>query len=104
MGTDRRRRLRRDHRGGQAGGDTEGPEGDRRLSGPGGRRVLTLEAVDVYYGAIHALKSVSLQVDKGEIATMIGANGAGKSTTIRTVSGLVRPRSGRVVFDGEEIT
>jgi branched-chain amino acid transport system ATP-binding protein len=66
--------------------------------------MLTLENVDVYYGAIHALKSASLSVSEGEIVTMIGANGAGKSTTIRTISGLVRARSGRIVFQGEDIT
>ncbi len=66
--------------------------------------MLTIENVDVYYGAIHALSSVSLTVEQGEIVTMIGANGAGKSTTIRCASGLVRARSGRVVFEGDEIT
>jgi branched-chain amino acid transport system ATP-binding protein len=66
--------------------------------------VLTVENVDVYYGAIHALKGVSLTVNQGETVTMIGANGAGKSTTIRTISGLVRPRAGRIHFEGEEIT
>jgi branched-chain amino acid transport system ATP-binding protein len=66
--------------------------------------MLTLENVDVYYGAIHALKGASLTVEEGEIVTMIGANGAGKSTTIRTISGLVRARSGRILFQGEDIT
>src|SRR5437868_2780500 len=66
--------------------------------------MLTVENVDVYYGAIHALAGVSLHVEKGEIVTMIGANGAGKSTAIRTASGLVRPRNGRVLFQGEDVT
>lgn len=66
--------------------------------------MLTLENVDVYYGAIYALKGASLTVSEGEIVTMIGANGAGKSTTIRTISGLVRARSGRILFQGEDIT
>jgi branched-chain amino acid transport system ATP-binding protein len=66
--------------------------------------VLSIENIDVYYGAIHALEGVSLTVNEGEIVTMIGANGAGKSTTIRTVSGLVRARSGRILFNGEDIT
>src|SRR5204863_6516614 len=66
--------------------------------------MLTIEGVHVYYGAIHALDGVSIQVDKGEIVSMIGANGAGKSTTIRTVSGLVRARSGRIVFEGEDVS
>ncbi len=66
--------------------------------------MLILENVDVYYGAIHALKCASLRVNEGEIVTMIGANGAGKSTTIRAISGLVRARSGRIIFQGEDIT
>ena len=66
--------------------------------------MLTLENVDVYYGAIHALQGVSLSVKEGEIVTMIGANGAGKSTAIRTISGLVRARSGRILFCGEDIS
>jgi branched-chain amino acid transport system ATP-binding protein len=66
--------------------------------------VLTIDNVDVYYGAIHALTGVSIKVNEGEIVTMIGANGAGKSTTIRTASGLVRPRTGKVTFQGEDIT
>jgi branched-chain amino acid transport system ATP-binding protein len=66
--------------------------------------MLTLEKVDVFYGAIQALSEVSLHVNEGEIVTMIGANGAGKSTTIRSISGLVRPRSGRILFEGVDIT
>jgi len=66
--------------------------------------MLTVENVDVFYGAIQALSGVSLTVNQGEIVTMIGANGAGKSTTIRSISGMVRPRSGRVLFEGEDIS
>ena len=66
--------------------------------------MLTVENVDVYYGAIQALKGVSISVNQGEVVTMIGANGAGKSTTIRSISGLVRPRTGRITFEGEDIT
>ncbi|HEV2473543.1 MAG TPA: ABC transporter ATP-binding protein [Chthonomonadales bacterium] len=62
--------------------------------------MLTITDLDVYYGAIHALKGVSLEVNEGEIVTMIGANGAGKSTTIRAISGLVRCRAGAIVFEG----
>ena len=65
--------------------------------------LLEISNLDVYYGAIHALKGVSLAVEEGEIVTLIGANGAGKSTTLRTVSGLVRPRAGTIRFGGEEI-
>src|SRR6188508_3416581 len=66
--------------------------------------MLVLEAVDVYYGAIHALRNVSLTVNSGEVVTLIGANGAGKSTTLRAVTGLVTPASGRVLFEGKAIT
>ena len=66
--------------------------------------VLELEDVHVYYGAIHALKGVSLTVGEGEIVTLIGANGAGKSTTLRAINGLNRPRQGTIRFDGREIT
>ena len=64
-----------------------------------------LELVDVhtYYGNIHALKGVSLTVDAGEIVTLIGSNGAGKSTTLRTISGTTRAREGKVIFNGAEI-
>lgn len=66
--------------------------------------VLEIENLNVYYDAIHAIKGISLSVGAGEIVTMIGANGAGKSTTLRTVSGLIRPRSGSIKFTGREIT
>jgi branched-chain amino acid transport system ATP-binding protein len=64
---------------------------------------LAVEALDVYYGAVHALKGVSLRVEAGEIVTLIGANGAGKTTLLRTISGLVPARSGRIVFEGKDI-
>jgi len=66
--------------------------------------LLEIEDVHTYYGQIHALKGVSLTVDKGEIVTLIGANGAGKSTLLKTTSGLLRPRQGFIRFDGEELT
>ena len=65
--------------------------------------MLKIDNIHVYYGAIHALKGVSLEVHKGEIVTLIGANGAGKSTTLRTVSGLLVPKSGGISFLGENI-
>jgi len=65
--------------------------------------VLELDDVHTYYGNIHALKGVSLTVDKGEIVTLIGSNGAGKSTTLRTISGIAHAREGRVLSDGREI-
>ena len=67
-------------------------------------RVLEIDDVHVYYGAIHALKGVSLHVNEGEIVTLIGANGAGKSTTLRAINGLNRPRQGAIRFQGQEIT
>ena len=66
--------------------------------------VLEIDDVHVYYGAIHALKGISLRVQEGEIVTLIGANGAGKSTTLRAVNGLNRPRQGTIHFQGRDIT
>ena len=65
--------------------------------------LLELRDVHTYYGNIHALKGISLTVEQGEIVTLIGANGAGKSTTLKTISGLLRPRQGEIRFDGERI-
>jgi branched-chain amino acid transport system ATP-binding protein len=65
---------------------------------------LLVENLDVYYGAVHALKGVSLRVEAGEIVTLIGANGAGKTTLLRTISGIVPARSGTVSFEGKDIT
>jgi branched-chain amino acid transport system ATP-binding protein len=62
--------------------------------------MLELKDVHSYYGNIHALKGISLQVDDGEIVTLIGSNGAGKSTTLRTIQGIIRPRQGTIVLDG----
>ncbi len=66
--------------------------------------ILELKDVHTYYGAIHALKGVSLNVGEGEIVTLIGANGAGKSTTLRSINGLNRPRNGSIEFQGKDIT
>jgi branched-chain amino acid transport system ATP-binding protein len=66
--------------------------------------LLELRDVHSYYGSIHALKGISLEVRDGEIVTLIGANGAGKSTTLRSVNGLLHPRMGTVVFGGRDIT
>ena len=65
--------------------------------------MLKIDNIHVYYGAIHALKGVSLEVEKGEIVTLIGANGAGKSTTLRTISGLLAPKGGTISFLGADI-
>ena len=66
--------------------------------------LLELDGIHSYYGRIHALKGISLHVEEGEIVTLIGANGAGKSTTLQTISGLVRPREGSIRLDGKAIT
>jgi branched-chain amino acid transport system ATP-binding protein len=66
--------------------------------------MLEVENVHTYYGQIHALKGVSLTVDKGEIVTLIGANGAGKSTLLKTTSGLLRPRQGSIRLEGEDLS
>ena len=65
--------------------------------------MLEVKDINVYYGAIHAIKGISLTVDEGEIVTLIGANGAGKSTTLRTISGLLKPKTGAINFLGKNI-
>lgn len=65
--------------------------------------LLEIQDLHVRYGAVHALHGISLQVEAGQIVTLIGANGAGKSTTLRTISGLLRPAAGSIVFDGQPI-
>jgi branched-chain amino acid transport system ATP-binding protein len=66
--------------------------------------ILRLDAVNTYYGHIHALQGVTLDVKTGEIVTLIGANGAGKTTALKTISGLLHPREGSVVFDGSDVS
>ena len=65
--------------------------------------MLTISNLQVYYGAIRALEGISMEVNQGEIVTMIGANGAGKSTTIRSISGLVKPSHGEIVYEGKPL-
>ncbi|MCR5834743.1 MAG: ABC transporter ATP-binding protein [Selenomonadaceae bacterium] len=65
--------------------------------------MLEIKDINVYYGAIHAIKGISLSVEEGEIVTLIGANGAGKSTTLRTISGLLKPKTGTIQFLGKDI-
>ena len=66
--------------------------------------MLEVQEIDVYYGAIHALKKLSISVEEGSIVTLIGANGAGKTTTLKTISGLLRPRSGSIKYKNQELT
>ena len=66
--------------------------------------MLQVEQLDVYYGAVHALKGVTLRAEQGEVVTLIGANGAGKTTLLRSISGLIPSRSGKVTFEGRDIT
>jgi len=75
-----------------------------RATSANGTPLLRLGDVHTYYGAIHALKGISLEVHEGEIVTLLGANGAGKSTTLRSINGLNRPRHGTIEFQGREIT
>ena len=70
----------------------------------GGATVLELNDVHTYYGAIHALKGISIKVHEGEVVTLIGANGAGKSTTLRSINGINHPRQGSIHFQGRDIT
>ncbi len=65
--------------------------------------MLKVDNINVFYGAIHALKGISVDVAEGEIVTLIGANGAGKSTILRTISGLLKPRTGHIEFEGKKI-
>ena len=65
--------------------------------------MLEIKDIHVYYGAIHAIKGISFEVNEGEVVTLIGANGAGKSTTLNTVAGLLKPRSGEILFEGKNI-
>jgi branched-chain amino acid transport system ATP-binding protein len=74
------------------------------VSANGATPILELRDVHTYYGSIHALKGISLQVREGEVVTLLGANGAGKSTTLRSINGLNRPRQGSIRFQGAEIT
>jgi branched-chain amino acid transport system ATP-binding protein len=83
---------------------SNGEEKGKPAAGGNGELILKLEDIHTYYGTIHALKGISLEVRKGEIVTLIGANGAGKSTTLRSINGLNHPREGTIVFQGRDIT
>ena len=65
--------------------------------------ILKVEDINVYYGSIHAIKGISFEVQEGEVVTLIGANGAGKSTTLNAVSGLLRSKTGSISFLGESL-
>ncbi|WP_040206806.1 ABC transporter ATP-binding protein [Neobacillus jeddahensis] len=65
--------------------------------------MLKINDINVYYGNIHALKGVSLEINQGEIVTLIGANGAGKSTLLKTISGLLKPKNGEILFENEQV-
>ena len=65
--------------------------------------MLSIKNLNVYYGAIHAVKDLDLEVGDGEIVTLIGSNGAGKSTTLHTISGLIKPRTGSIEYKGTDI-
>lgn len=74
------------------------------MSTDGARKLLVVDDIHTYYGTIHALKGISIDVGEGEIVTLIGANGAGKSTTLRSINGLNHPSEGKIVFRDEDIT
>ena len=86
--------------GGGRGHEAAGP----LVTARGATPILELEDVHTYYGSIHALKGISLEVHDGEIVTLLGANGAGKSTTLRSINGLNHPRQGSIRFEGRDIT
>jgi branched-chain amino acid transport system ATP-binding protein len=73
------------------------------MSNPNSKALLQVENIHTYYGNIHALHGISLYVNEGEVVTLIGSNGAGKSTTIRSISGIMHPREGSITFDGQPI-
>jgi branched-chain amino acid transport system ATP-binding protein len=77
---------------------------DGNARGAGNGPILEVEDIHTYYGSIHAIKGVTLEVHEGEIVTLIGANGAGKSTTLRSINGLNHPREGSIRFQGKDIT
>jgi len=83
---------------------TETTVQETRSASGDGNKILELEDIHTYYGSIQALKGVSLDVYEGEVVTLIGANGAGKSTTLRSINGLNHPRQGRIRFQGRDIT
>jgi branched-chain amino acid transport system ATP-binding protein len=83
----------------QAPATTPGSDGGKKA-----KPVLQVEDIQTYYGAIQALKGISLEVYEGEVVTLIGSNGAGKTTTLRSISGIVPPRTGRIVYQGRDIT
>ena len=78
--------------------------GSPPATGNGSTPILELRDVHAFYGSIHALKGISLTVNHGEVVTLLGANGAGKSTTLRSINGLQRPRQGSIHFEGRDIT
>jgi branched-chain amino acid transport system ATP-binding protein len=84
------------------------PEAPTTTAGPGGngraKPVLQVADIHSYYGAIEALKGISIEVYEGEVVTLIGSNGAGKTTTLRSISGIVPPRQGRIIYQGRDIT
>ncbi|MCU1392201.1 MAG: transporter ATP-binding protein [Ilumatobacteraceae bacterium] len=80
------------------------PPADAPVRGGGKPPVLTITDLHVYYGNIAAVKGITLEVFEGEIVTLIGANGAGKSTTMRTISGLIKPRKGEIMFEGKKVS
>jgi branched-chain amino acid transport system ATP-binding protein len=83
----------------QAPATTPGADGGKKA-----KPVLQVQDIQTYYGAIQALKGISLEVYEGEVVTLIGSNGAGKTTTLRSISGIVPPRTGRIVYQGRDIT
>src|SRR5699024_8427207 len=104
---DRRRKSGRDSKQSRRHRSLSGAGRRRRRSGAGmseRQPVLSIEAIEAYYGEVQALRGISLDVYEGQIVALLGGNGAGKSTTLRTISGLVRGVGGRILLQGKVIT